>query len=308
MSKRPKRDITITRKISYMWDMQNQLFSMFDYDKIPFRKEFLEWELQRMGFVAMGKYKDKIYVGSIVWTEYDDYGLPKEGSNVEFWTRYGFRFNGILGKDIIIGYNNDIRTPETSLLFFSDLFTEIDKSIKANVMISRTASIPVAKDDKTKKAIDEIMEDIEDGKTRTIASGFLLDELLDGEKEIVKMLHLTQPEQIERVQYLSKLHDDLNRRFWCKYGVSMNTNGKMAQVNEMELQGNDEYAHITPYTMLNARKELIGLCNKTFGTDYSVDFGKAWQHLKENKNSFVDETKKENETESEEVKENENIE
>ena len=285
MKRKNQKQITATRQLAYMWDMENQLFSMFDYEKLPFRKEFLEWELQRLGFVAIGKDKDnELVVGSLIWTEYDKYGLPKEGSNVELWTRYGYTMSGTLGKDIILGYNNPIRTPELSIQFFAELFTEIDKSIKANVNLSRVASVPVAKTDNIKTAIENILTDIEDGKTKTIANGNILDELLDENNEIVKMLHLTQPEQIERVQYLSKLWEDVHRRFWCKYGVSMNANGKMAQVNEMELMGNNEYSHITPYTMLESRKELVELCNSTFGTEISVDFGKAWQHLKENQN------------------------
>lgn len=292
---------TMTLNRAYLWDMENQLFSMFDYDNLPFRKEFLEWELQRMGFVAIGKDKDKeIVVGSLIWTDYDKYGLPKQGSNVELWTKYGYSFTGKLGKDIIIGFNNPIRTPELTLPYFADLFTEIDKSIKANVKISRVSSIPIAKDDKTKKALDAILTDIEDGCTKTIASELGIDNLINDEKEIVKMLHLTQPEQIERVQYLSKLWDDTNRRFWCKYGVSMNTNGKMAQINELELQGNEEYSHITPYTMLESRKELVELCNKTFDTKISVDFGKAWQHLKEKEVS----TSKQKESEENENEKN----
>lgn len=275
---------TITLNRAYLWDMENQLFSMFDYSNLPFRKEFLEWELQRLGFVAIGKDADnEIVVGSLIWTEYDKYGMPKVGSDVELWTKFGYRMSGKLGTDIILGFNNPIRTPELTLPFFADLFTEIDKSIKANVKISRVSSVPLAKDDKTKKALDGILTDIESGVTKTIASELNFDNLINDDKDIVKMLHLTQPEQIERVQYLSKLWDDTLRRFWCKYGVSMNTNGKMAQVNEMELQGNEEYSHITPYTMLESRKELVELCNKTFGTEITVDFGKAWQHLKENK-------------------------
>ena len=296
MSKRKREIQNRTLNVAYRWDMENQLFSMFDYTNLPFRKEFLEWELMRVGMVAIGKDSDNdIVVGGLIWTDYDKYGLPKEGSDVELWTRYGYRLNGKLGKDIVIGYNNPIRTPELLIPYYAELFTEIDKSIKSNVIISRCASIPVASNDRIKTAIENILTDIENGETRAIASESILDDYLRENNELVQMLHLTQPEQIERVQYLSKLFDDLHRRFWCKYGVTMNTSGKMAQINELELKGNDEYSNITPYTMLESRKELFELCNNTFGTNISVDFGKAWQHLKEE----ISTPKKENE-ESEE--------
>lgn len=278
---REKKIENKTRLTSYMWQLQNQMFSMFDYKNLDFRKEFLEWELQRLGFVAIGKYNDKIFVGSIVWTDYDEYGLPKENSNVDFYTRFGYQFSGILGKDIVIGYNNPIRTPILEIPYYAEMFTEIDKSIKANVKLSRVASVPLAKDDATKTAIENILTDIEDGNTKTIASKNIMDDLLSEDKEVVKMLHLTQPEQIERVQYLSKLNDDLLKRFWNVYGHTLQSNGKMAQVSELELEGYETYSKITPYSMLESRKELIEECNKILGTNYSVDFGKAWEHLKE---------------------------
>lgn len=294
---REKKQENRTRLTAYMWQLQNKMFSMFTYKNIGFRKEFLEWELQRLGFVAIGKHNEKIYVGSIVWNDYDEYGLPQEGATVDFYTRYGYKFSGILGKDIILGYNNETRTPIIELPFYADMFTEIDKSIKANVLLSRVASVPLAKDDSTKTAIENILNDIEDGKTKTIASTNLMDDLLNNGEDVVKMLHLTQPEQIERVQYLSKLHDDLLKRFWNNYGHSLQSNGKMAQVNEMELEGYETYSKIDPYSMLESRQELIELCNKTFGTEYSVDFGKAWQHLKDKE---VSTTKQEEETEERE--------
>ena len=298
-----------TRLTAYMWQLQNQLYSMFRYRNIPFRKEFLEWELMRWGFVAIAKIDDKILVGSISGFEYDEYGLPKEGSKAQFYTRFGRVGNEVtIGTDCVIGYNNTVRTPELFISNYAELFNEIDISIKSNIITSRCASVPMAKDDKTKTALDNILTEIKEGNPKPIASTNLLEELVDGENaEPVKMLHLTQPEQIERVQYLSKLYDDLQRRFWNTYGHSMNSTGKMAQVSEMELEGYETYSMITPFTMLESRKELIELCNKVLGTDFEVDFSDAWQHLKDdtpNEEKPKDEPKEE-EPKEEEPKEGE---
>lgn len=284
MSERKRREIkNKTRLVSYMWQMQNQLFSMFRYRNLPFRKEFLEWELMRMGFVAIAKIDDKIMVGSLSGMVFDEYGLPQEGSTAEFYTRYGRVGKDVtIGKDCVIGYNNPIRTPELFITYYAEMFNEIDISIKSNVITSRCASVPMAKDDKTKVALDNILNEIKEGNPRPIASANILEEVIDGEtKDPVTMLHLTQPEQIERVQYLSKLYDDLHRRFWNNYGHSMNSTGKMAQVSEMELEGYETYSMITPYTMLESRQELVELCNEVLGTNIEVDFSDPWQHLRE---------------------------
>lgn len=284
MSERKRREIqNKTRLTSYMWQMQNQLFSMFRYRNLPFRKEFLEWELMRVGFVAIAKIDNKVMVGSLSGMVFDDYGLPKEGSTAEFYTRYGrVGKNVTIGKDCIIGYNNPIRTPELFITYYAEMFNEIDISIRSNVITSRCASVPMAKDDKTKVALDNILNEIKEGNPKPIASANMLEEVIDGEgKDPVTMLHLTQPEQIERVQYLSKLYDDLHRRFWNNYGHSMNSTGKMAQVSEMELEGYETYSMITPYSMLESRQEMIELCNSVLGTNIEVDFNEPWQHLRD---------------------------
>lgn len=284
MSERKRREIkNKTRLVSYMWQMQNQLFSMFRYRNLPFRKEFLEWELMRIGFVAIAKIDDKIMVGSLSGMVFDEYGLPQEGSTAKFYTRYGKVGKDVtIGKDCVIGYNNPIRTPELFITYYAEMFNEIDISIKSNVITSRCASVPMAKDDKTKVALDNILNEIKEGNPRPIASANILEEVIDGEtKDPVTMLHLTQPEQIERVQYLSKLYDDLHRRFWNNYGHSMNSTGKMAQVSEMELEGYETYSMITPFTMLESRQELVELCNEVLGTNIEVDFSDPWQHLRE---------------------------
>lgn len=266
----------------YMFQIQQQLYSMFSYSGIPFRKEFIEWELQRIGFVACGKQGEKILVGSISGYDFDEYGLPLEGSRADFMTRYGYQFSGIIGEDIVIGYNNSIRTPEVGIGYYAEQFTQIDTAIAVNVKHSMVSSVPVARNENVRKAISSIMSDIEVGKYNTIADDTILDTLVkNGEavREPFQILHLTQPEQIERVQYLSKLYDDLLRRLWTTYGHSMNSTGKMAQVNEMELEGYETYSSIIPLDMLEARQDFIDRCNKTFGTSWTVTFGKAWEHI-----------------------------
>ena len=308
MSEKKRRELqNRTRLTSYMWQLQNQLYSMFRYRNIPFRKEFLEWELMRMGFVAIAKINDKIMVGSISGFEYDEYGLPKEGSKAQFYTRFGRVGSEVtIGKDCVIGYNNTVRTPELFISNYAELFNEIDISIKSNIITSRCASVPMAKDDKTKVALDNILTEIKEGNPKPIASTNLLEELVDGENaDPVKMLHLTQPEQIERVQYLSKLYDDLQRRFWNTYGHSMNSTGKMAQVSEMELEGYETYSMITPFSMLESRQELIELCNTVLGTDFEVEFSDAWQHLTDKGKEEVAEGES-NDNDESEVVEDEN--
>lgn len=293
---RDKKFDKIRREQQYAYQEKAMLFSMFDYKNIPFRKEFIEWELLTFGFGGIAKDGDTIYAGSVFNWEYDAYGLPKEGGTVEFITRHGHQFKCTLGKDCVIGYNNAIRTPELGLEYYAKILTEIDTSIDALVKKSRVNPMPVARNQQEKNAIKAAMDSTEKGNTDVILQENLLSQLTETEKGI-PIVSLTFPEEIERVQYLSKLHDDILRRGLTFYGHTLQSASKMAQVNEKELEGYDTYSMIYPMQMLAERKEMIDKCNEIFGTDFSVDFSKPWKHLTEEDNNME---------EIEEVEEGEN--
>lgn len=257
--------------------------SMFKYSGTPFRKEFLEYELLYNGWACIVKKDDSYYAGRAVVYEWDTEHLPKDGSNIEFFTRDGSQGQFTLGKDAVIGYNNCIRTPEIGIDWLALEFTNIDVSVDANVKHSIVSGIPVARDAKVSKALSNILDDIRAGVTKIVAGESILGQIqnADGTAKQLEVLHLTQPEQIERVQYLSKLYDDLLRRFWVKYGHSMNSTGKMAQVNEKELEGYETYSMITPEDMLESRKDFIAECNRVFGTSWSVEYSRPWKHLEQ---------------------------
>lgn len=257
---------------------------MFKYTNIPFRKEFLEWELLRRGYVCAVKTTEgKVLIGTCSFVgQYDEYGLPEKGCSVDFYTRWGgYQGTYIIGDNAVIGYNNTIRTPLMMIEWYAEEFAKINTAISANVKHSMVSSVPVARNEKIKKALDDLITDIQLGNIKTIAGENILQELQDGTTKTLDILHLTQPEQIERVQYLSKLYDDLLRRFWTRYGHSMNSTGKMAQVNEMELEGYETYSEIIPDDMLEARKSFVEECNTILGTDWTVEYSEPWKHVEE---------------------------
>lgn len=282
--------MTVKRKIKYNKTDRNaayglmiksMLYSMFDYKNIPFRSEFLEWELFNFGYVAIAKHDDEYYVGSLsFWDPDEAYGLPAEGSTGDFITRHGKTFKVTIGEDCVIGYNNSIRTPEAGLYYYPQILTEIDTSIDILVKKSRLNPIPVASNEQEKKAIANALERTEEGKTDVIVQNNILSELSDTAKGI-PLISLTEPEEIERVQHLSKLHDDILRRGGTFYGHSLQSASKMAQVNEKELEGYDTFSMIYPLSLYKERKLLIDECNQVLGSNFSVTFSRAWKHLLE---------------------------
>ena len=56
----------------------------------------------------------------------------------------------------------------------------------------------------------------------------------------------------------------------------------MAQMTVDEISGYNSYSTIIPLEMYECRKKFIAETNAKFNTDYTVEFSKAWPHLKDN--------------------------
>lgn len=281
--KRKKKELEAFNKYrenAYKYICAQIVMGMFDYEA-PWRKEFLEWQLINWGWGAIGKdSKGDIWVGYIAYYDIDEYGLPKEGAPATFFTRHGYEFPCVVGETAIVGYNNDVRLPELLLDNFAEMFSETDISLMACLKKSRVNPLPISANSKVKKALDDAMDDVEAGNTRAITYEGAFEAITEG-MEPVTMLNLTDPSQTDKLQYLSKFHDDVLRRFMTFYGHSLSSGSKMAQVTSAELEGYTTFARIYPRIMLQAREEWLEKVNEKLQpeTPITVKFSKAWEHL-----------------------------
>ena len=252
------------------------VLGMFNYNNLPFRKEFVEDLLLRYGWAAIGKDENGLHVGYISYDDLDENGLPI--GNATLITRHGYDMDGVINENIVIGFNNDIRLPELKLEFYADLFNETDISIKSIIKKARLNPIPLARDSKIQAALNNAMSDIDAGNTKAVAYDSIRDDFIEG-AEPVTMLQLTEPEHTDKLQYMSKFYDDLLRRVLTFYGHPLSSASKMAQVTSAELEGYTTYSRIYPNILLEARKDFMTRCNEILKTDFSVEFSKAWEHL-----------------------------
>ena len=260
----------------------SMVMGMFDYSEdmlSNFRKEFLERGFLNYGSAAILKKDGKYYAGYWSNVEFDDYGLPT--GTADFFTQYRYIASGEIGKDIVIGWNNDIRTPELIFDKFASYLAECDRSIRTAIMNSRLTNNPVACDENEKKAIDIVLDTVYDGKPKTIVQSNLLNKFIqdNGNGNEIRTLKLTDPDYVRNIQYLSNLHDDLLKRICIIYGHSLNGVNKMAQVNSEELKGYETLARVYPLIMFGERKRFINECNRVFGTNWEVHFSDAWKHI-----------------------------
>lgn len=263
----------------------SMLASMVQYNGLPSeiadKIEFLEWGFIRFGYSAIAKNDGKYYIGYVSGYEFDEYGLPI--GKCSFFTRHGYQFECTIGEDCVIGYNNNIRTPDTMIRKFARQLAEVDTSIESAVKKTRVNPIPLANNGEVAKALENAMTDIEAGATKIIMRKTTsAQELVNPDSKALETISLTSPEDVTRIQYLSRLHDDLLKRIFNYYGHSLSGVNKAAQVNSEELKGYETYSKIMPYICLEARKAFMNKCNEVFGTEWTCEFSEAWKHLTQN--------------------------
>lgn len=267
------------RENSYYYYELNCIQAMFEYGSIDFRKEFLELQLLKHGWGALAKHENgKIYAGYSTWYDLDEYGLPT--GKGEFFTRHGFSFQIEYNVNCVIICNNQFALPEYLLEQTAKMFAETDISMLSCLKKSRVNPVPVASDSKVKTAIEGILSDVENGDTKAISYEGALEDLIEG-KDPITMLNLTDPAQTDKLQYLSKFNDDILRRIATFYGHSLSSGSKMAQVTTAELEGYTTFSRIYPFELLNARREGLERANNIFGSNMTVKFSRAWEHLEQ---------------------------
>ncbi|MEE0898557.1 MAG: hypothetical protein U0L88_13150 [Acutalibacteraceae bacterium] len=185
----------------------------------------------------------------------------------------GSRVNG----EVAILKNNNTMTRDIMELYDVALnMTETDISIRCNVLFTRLLPIFKCSDEKQRKAIEEVLEKATDGKINTFLAD--LKEIdLDGSFKSVEKFDLTQPQEVDKIQYLTKYYDDIMRRFYTKYGHSMAGTQKMAQQNNSEISMNDTISMIYPTEKLKCYKEFCKELKDKFGLDVEVRFSECWR-------------------------------
>lgn len=259
----------------------SMLMSMFNYKGLPesIDTNYMEWCLVSFGVVAIVKIdNDRYYAGvPALLPPLDDYGW---GTTVEMVTRNGTIVNKrTVGIDCALIWNNNTHTPEFDLYRFANIFTETDIALKTVIRNCKKAPIPVAGNSKLKTAIDTAMNNAIEGLSDyTVMNDTSLVDEINGKTSNIPVISLTDVKDADRLQYLSKFHDDLLRRLATLYGHDMQTSGKMAQQSVEEIQGYDSYSMIYPQVRLDSRLKGIKQFNEVFGFNATVDYSLPWRY------------------------------
>lgn len=269
-------------QLHYWCTLEQILTSMFEYNNLPkgLDRKYIEHTLIRFGCCAIVKINDEFFVGvPAIMPPLDNYGI---GTEITITTYNGqHQKRGKIGENCALIWNNTEFVGDFIISWYAKMFKEIDVSMEANVFNSRLHPIPVARNSKIKSAIDNIFKSIKgetkNNDTYSILSDTAFAEEINGTASKIDVLNLTDVKDVDKLQYLSKFHDDLLRRFCTLYGHSMQTTGKMAQQTVEEIQGYDSFSMIIPSNRLEERQKGIAEFNRVFGENVTVEYNEAWQ-------------------------------
>ena len=269
-------------QLHYWCTLEQILTSMFKYEALPagLNKKYIEHTLIRFGCACIVKIESDYFVRvPAIQPPLDNYGI---GTEIVVTTYNGMhQIKGKLGANAVLIWNNTEFTGDFIISWYAKMFKEIDVSMEANVFNSRLHPIPVARNSKIKSAIDNIFKSIKgetkNNDTYSILSDTAFAEEINGTASKIDVLNLTDVKDVDKLQYLSKFHDDLLRRFCTLYGQAMQTTGKMAQQTVEEIQGYDSFSMIIPSNRLEERQKGITEFNRIFGENVTVEYNEAWQ-------------------------------
>ena len=258
------------------------LISMFDYtsnEEASYDEFFenLEEFLCKDGVCGIFEVDKKVVCSKINFVgKINEYGkgldcicITKNGKEYSFTD---WRNN----KDIVVAFNNKNHVTDKKAEVTAELLTEIEVSMKSGTIGTRfNKIISVANQveaEKVRKAIE--MNQI--GLPQVVTSETDIKKVLK-EQDSSTIYDLTSIKDSDKMQYLSKLKDDVLRQFYNIYGLNIQGTSKMAQQTVSEIENGAESSFIIPLSKYYERKKAIENINKKFNKNFEVKFSKVWE-------------------------------
>ena len=261
----------------------NMVASMFVWSGIPEETGIdvntIEPTLLLTGKVAFVKEGNEYLVGRVSFagepTRYY-YGRDAIATAGNGFNKY--YKNWSKNKNIVVAFNNNLKTPDFQLLKTAGILSEVDISLLCNLVYSRLYPIGVAHDDKTKKVLEELFDNMQLGKFASITSRNILENLGGKDGAGIDVLNLTDVSVSDKIQYLAKYKDDTLRWLWSIYGQNVQATSKLAQESVDEVTSGQGVSMIVPHDMLHQRLRVCEELKKKFGWNVTVTFSEPWQN------------------------------
>lgn len=261
----------------YLDIMINQISSMlkYTYSEIYDNINFSTLEIIKIITGSCGLFYDTNLKKVVGGTAYDGGRRDNNGVGVKITgnTLNGKLYKGINNIDCVYGYNNNLRTPETILYKLAELFTECDVSQYANLLYARLSPILNVNDSKYINILNDTLNNNKVGNISIVN----IKDVLTGESGVDRV-DLNNINDIDKLQYLSTYHNDLLRRFYTYYGLSLSEGVKQAQQSVSETSSNTSAGFVYAFERLDNAKKMCAAAVDIFGGELSVDFSDAWKY------------------------------
>lgn len=284
----------------------NNVTTLIKYEGVddyipPFTtSQWIQYNLLTQGIMALGEIHGELTFARGYFGE----GLSKRFGTPEhfiWYTNGGLSGDWTIGKDCVVFPANAAFYPDIFTIDrYCKMISEIDTSILCLLWNSRYVPMPVCELDDEKEEIKSIMKDMREGKPVAFASANV---------EGVKTLDINTPELIQYVSNYSLLYDEIMKRLYLHFGITIETKDKKAQLTTEELDTLSQVAGAAFYNRYELQKKAADQANSLFGCNIEVRPGEYFDDLSNGKNEdFEGEeetTEEEVVEEKEEEKENE---
>ena len=152
-------------------------------------------------------------------------------------------------EEVIVCRNNPLMIPNNiKNEWFSSLREENDKSLMALIIMTRYSKALVAYSDPQKKQIEAAMENIKEGLPIVFTSSII---------EELNQLDLTNPQDVDKIQYLSSFAGEVDKREANLKGIDLELLDKRAQVTSNELKQYDDITTLEYTIAYNERLRFV---------------------------------------------------
>lgn len=152
-------------------------------------------------------------------------------------------------EQIIVCRNNPLCLPNTACNeWFSKLKAESDTSLMCMILLTRLSKIIEAFSDAQKNQIEAAFKNIKEGLPVVITSSLIED---------LKIQELTDPDFIDKIQYISGLMQEIDKREANLKGIDLELLDKRAQVTSNELKQYDDITTLDYLTRYVERLRFV---------------------------------------------------
>lgn len=213
--------------------------------KLPFQPEMLLTLFGALGYDL----KHECWVTGSFNNIRDEYGDYKEFIGITLGTENKQSYTLKNHEEVIVCGNTPLyRDYNDEREFYAYYKSETDKSIFCQLVNSRLNKAILAESDNKKKQIEKAFEAVKKGLPLVLVTSLL---------ENLETIDLTDPDDIEKMQYLSGFYSTIEKRESNDLGIDLENIEKRAQVTTEEIKQYNDYTTLEFLQMYEMRLNFV---------------------------------------------------